>query len=280
MTKFKVFRLIDQLGNPDTRPERRLQIGDELNDMEDGDPRFGVGLNADGLPEIDWVPIPGGSFIYGEDEAQTKMKLSAFDMARYPVTNAQFQGFVDDGGYEDERWWRGFEKTGFEASDWLQGNRPKININWYEATAFTRWLSYRLDRSIILPHETQWERAARGDSGLVYPWGNEYRSGFANVNETENKDGPHYLEQTTAVGIYPHAESPEGVLDLAGNVWEWCLNDYDKPTENFDVPHMSVLRGGAWPNFPRDARADYRLGDYPVDRTFNFGFRLLRSPPS
>ncbi len=272
-------RLINQLDDPETSPERRLEIGDELDNMEGGDPRFGTGLGGDGLPDINWVNIPAGKFIYGEKDGQMTLHLDTFEIARYPVTNAQFQAFVDDGGYSDERWWQGLKKPEIDASDWPQGNRPKINIDWFEATAFTRWLSYRLGLSITLPHETQWERAARGTSGQVYPWGNEYLSGYANVNETRIKDGSHNLEQTTGIGIYPHAKSPEGIQDLAGNVWEWCSNDYYNPTEKIDVPSSPVLRGGAWDYFPDYARAAFRYRFNPDNRNLFRGFRLLRSPP-
>ena len=274
--------LMAELENPETNPNRRLEIGDEFNNMEGGDPRFGVDLDSRGLPEIDWVSIPAGSFIYGDDDNETTMELPAFDIARYPVTNAQFQAFVDDGDYHDRRWWNGLKKPRFKPSDWPQGNRPKINVSWYEAVAFTRWLSRQLnDKTICLPNEYQWERAARGTSGLVYPWGNEYRSGYANVDETFDKDGSEPLGQTTAVGIYRHAASPEGVLDMAGNVWEWCLNAHDKPNEVRDTPDKPALHGGAWNSFSENARAANRDNRHDSnDRYLSVGFRLLRSPSS
>ncbi len=273
--------LMSELKNLETETRRRLEIGDELDNMEGGDPRYGVGLDSGGLPEIDWVPSPAGTFVYGEDDEQKTLHLDAFEIARYPVTNAQYQAFVDDGGYGDERWWRGLKKPEFKESDWPRSNRPKINVDWFEATAFTRWLSYRQGLAITLPHETQWERAARGTSGLVYPWGNEYRPGHANVNEKGNKDGPDYLEQTNAVGIYPNDESSKSVQELAGNVWEWCSNNYEKPNEKLDIPDSPVLRGGAWDYGPDNARAAFRIRSNDPDFRLNdIGFRLLRSPPS
>lgn len=96
--------------------------------------------------------------------------------------------------------------------------------------AFCAWLSHRLGRDIRLPTEWQWERAARGADGRAYPWGSQYLAGSANINEkTDNDAKTHYLDRTSAVGVYPRGVSPEGVMDLSGNVWEGCLNEYRNP---------------------------------------------------
>ncbi len=141
------------------------------------------------VPDIVWVHIPAGEFVYGDGDEQTTRFLEAFEIARYPVTNAQYQCFIDDGGYEDEQWWQGLEKPEMDQSRWPQGNRPRTNVDWYEATAFTHWLSARLDQAIRLPHEYEWEKAARGEKGLEYPWGNSYQAGNANVNESDVEGG-------------------------------------------------------------------------------------------
>ena len=214
-----------ELENPDTPPARRLEIGDEWGRL--GDPRFGVGLDERGLPEIDWVEIPAGPFQYGE-EKETR-ELPAFFIARYPVTHAQFQAFIDDGGYgKQARWWDGLARRLERAEDpgWTEPNRPRETVSWYEAMAFCRWLSDRLGYEVRLPTEFEWEKAARGEDGREYPWGGSYRAGFANIYERGG--GATFLAQTIAVGLYPHAASPYGVLDLAGNVWEWCLNEYER----------------------------------------------------
>src|SRR5208283_100212 len=112
--------------------------------------------------------------------------------------------------------------------------------------------------------EWQWERAARGCEGQVYPWGNEYRSGYANIDETSLKVGAHYLARTSAVGIYPQAASPEGVMDLSGNVWEWCLNEFyvpDRIQTGGDEPR--VMRGGSWSQGQDYACADSRNNPPP-----------------
>lgn len=232
------------------------------------------------MPDIDWVKIPAGEFIYGEGKSQTTLSLDAFEIARYPVTNAQYQCFVEDDGYADERWWQGLEKPEIRPSVWPQSNRPRTYVDWYEVTAFARWMSARLNEAIRLPFEHEWEKAARGTDGRAYPWGAEYVNGHANVNESRNQGD--YLKQTTAVGLFPHDESPYKARDMAGNVWEWC-NEFN-PNQTGATPTETPspgLRGGSWDFDPDDARAAYRFRYRNPDGRYNYlGFRLLRSRPS
>ena len=159
-------------------------------------------------------------------------------------------------------------------------------MDWYEAVAFTRWLTAQLGLpggSVRLPTEFEWEKAARGEEGPIYPWGDEYRSGFANIDETARKDGPWYLKQTTAVGMYPQGRSPyaPSVEDLAGNVWEWCLNKSRQAgCVTADTSGDSrCLRGGSWLGASDLARADGRSGGHPEFRYDYWGFRVLSSVP-
>ncbi|MCP4468089.1 MAG: SUMF1/EgtB/PvdO family nonheme iron enzyme [Halieaceae bacterium] len=269
--------LIERLDDSSTEPEQRLVIGDELARL--GDPRPGVGLEA-GLPDIDWVEIRGGEFLYGKDK-QTR-NIETFFIARYPVTNAQYLAFIDDGGYKNKRWWQGLSKRVTEpvSPNWNQSNRPREKINWYEAIAYCRWLSGKLGYAVELPKETQWERAASGTTGRTYPWGDVYKSGYANVNEIRKKAGFYYLEQTSSVGIYPQGASSEGVHELIGNVWEWCLNKYENPeNEALEGNVPWVLRGGSWNHDPGYARASSRLRYDPDFRNDNIGFRVVCSSP-
>lgn len=95
------------------------------------------------IPDIAWIEIPARDFISGEGDKQATRHLDAFWIARYPITNLQFQTFVDDGGYREDRWWRDLEKPEPEEPRWPQPNRPRTNVDWYEAVAFTRWLTAR-----------------------------------------------------------------------------------------------------------------------------------------
>lgn len=260
-------------------PEARAAVGRALARLGLDD-REGVGLTPDGLPDIDWVEIPGGEFIYRNSERRT---CETFRISRYPITHAQFQVFLDaEDGYGDDRWWVGFEDPDRtpEEPRWPIANHPREAVSWHEAMAFCGWLSHRLALAIRLPTEWEWERAARGTDGRVYPWGNEYIAGHANINEISWEAGRHRLGQTSAVGIYPQAASPEGVLDLSGNVWEWCRNGSGSPVStDRGGSEKRMLRGGSWLNDRVIARADYREFDPPDGRLDLYGFRVLCASP-
>lgn len=232
------------------------------------------------LPDIDWVKIPAGAFSYGEQSEEQTINLDRFYISRYAITNAQFQCFIDAGGYDDNPWWQDLKKPQPAESSWKQPNRPRETVDWFEAVAFTRWLSAQLKVEISLPTEQQWEKAARSTDGRVYPWGNDFQWGFANVFDNSSREDN--LLETTAVGLYPLGNSPYGVADMAGNVWEWCLNQFEKPDivkiDSTGANH--VVRGGSWHNHPEDARSAFRYWINPVNRDLNVGFRVVSSSPS
>jgi formylglycine-generating enzyme required for sulfatase activity len=279
------------------------------------DPRKDIGVRANGLPDIKWVPIPDdGPFIYQKNERRTER---TFWIAKYPITYAQYRSFLENtDGFRNPAWWRDLA-----APDWnRQGpgeqrfsywNHPTENVSWYDAVAFCRWLTARVkaevrakvagwetllpfeltqgqDWKITLPTEWQWEKAARGRAGRFFPRGGkkleDYEPGYANIDETYGtKVGAHYLQKTSAVGMYPQGASPYGVLDMSGNVWEWCLNEYEKPDriqEEGDT--WRVLRGGSWYNDVEHASALARSVSWYSNRDDDIGFRVVvvRSSPS
>src|SRR5262249_5019358 len=159
-------------------------------------------------------------------------------------------------------------------------DHPVVNITWSAARAYAVWLAQLTGASWRLPTEAEWEKAARGTQGRIYPWGNQWDKTRANTKE----GGP---SDTTAVGTYPTGASPYGVQDMAGNVWEWTSTLYgsypysqDDGRENPDSAGNRVLRGGSWNNGREQARAAYRLVNAP-DVVFAVnGFRLVRAATS
>ena len=251
------------------------------------------------IPTINWVTIPVGEFQYGHDSEyaakQQKLMLPTFHISRYPITYAEFQMFMDDPeGFVDPRWFEGLaaneNERQMDEQAFKFANHPRENVNWYQAMAFCRWLSWRLgggtdlkkvsDWAVRLPTEFEWEKAARGTDGRIYPYGNDFDAAKGNTHETG-------LQQTSAVGIFPNGASPYGVMDMSGNVWEWCMSDYHNPApdaqqENLRTDNWRVLRGGSWVNYLMLARAVYRHISFPAYRYYSFGFRLVCCvrPPS
>lgn len=269
-------RMTDIRREPD--PAARAAIGCWLGRLGLDD-RPGIGLRPDGLPDIDWVEFDDGRpFIYQDAE---QPGLPPFALSRYLVTHRQFQAFVDaPDGYTDARWWHNFDAqraTAPRPATWSESNCPRESVTWFEATAFCRWLSHRLRADIRLPSERQWERAARGRDGWAYPSSPQnYQIGHANCNE--HRIGARVsLQRTCAVGLYPQGATREGgLLDMAGNVWEWCSDAYHPKDEakgaQGDVGR--VLRGGSWERPPSRLRASIRnLGRSDLGYS-SFGFRV------
>jgi hypothetical protein len=269
-------RLLEELKTDATPHHRREEIGLRLNAM--GDPRQGVGLDARGLPDFAWVDIPAGQVTL---ETGDTFPVGPFRIARYPVTWCQYRAFLDaQDGYRHRRWWRGLrhEKAPGKAL-WAFANYPAINVSWFDAMAFCRWLSQRTGLEgphvFRLPTEWEWQWvAANGAAGSAYPWAGDWNPMRANSIQSG-------VGRTTAVGLYPLGVPPSfPVLDLAGNVWEWCLNRYDQPA-NTDIDRKSsrVLRGGAWGRNPRFCRAALRSNFASDERNSSFGFRLCCGAP-
>ena len=266
--------LIEKLNRETLSHRDRLCIGQELAEL--GDARPGVGLR-DGLPDIVWVDIPGGQVRL--EMVDHVFEVKPFRMAKYLVTNAQFEAFIKaEDGYNNEEWWNGI-KWSEESSlaSWREANSPRDTVSWFEAVAFCRWLSHRTESIIRLPTEWEWQQAASGgDSTREYPWG-KWDASRCN----SDKSGLH---RTTAVGMYPRGATQQGVMDMAGNLWEWCVNIYEQP-EAPESPRIDawntqrVLHGGSWYDGPVGLRASSRPGPYAGNRNNYIGFRLAQDIP-
>ncbi len=242
-------------------------------------------------PPFEWCEIPGVSpFRLMTDQGDKgTYDIDPFFMAKYLITFEQFQVFVDDPqGFTNPQWWQGLAAhVSHRAEPGNQRfthakNLPRDSVSWYDAVAFCRWLTSRVGYEVRLPTEWEWQWAAQGPDGRAYPWGPEYIQGYANINEeTSGVKGGVYLVKTTPVGSYPQGASPYGVLDMSGNVWEWCLNEYDRP-ENTDLAGDAdrVARGGSWIINQDFARAAFRFWFDPDLRRSNIGFRVVVRPPS
>ncbi|NJL95335.1 MAG: formylglycine-generating enzyme family protein, partial [Anaerolineae bacterium] len=205
-------------------------------------------------------------------------------IARYPVTFAQFGAFVRAHGYHYMRYWSGcLPQAGnrmrpalWEEARWHLDNHPVVGVSWCEAAAFCQWFSEQSGLDVRLPSELQWEKAARGSDGRTYPWGERYLQGHANLNELWRGQSGHYLGRTTPVGLFPQGASPYGVLDMAGNVWEWCRDTF-KPQESEAINGVSdrVLRGGSWDFGHHFAATFMRTGFNPHQCRDDIGFRVV-----
>lgn len=267
--------LIERLDDAALSHEDRLLIGQKL--CEFGDTRDGVGLK-DGLPDIVWIDIPGGSIIL--EEIDQVFEVKTFRIAKYPVTNLQFEAFISaQDGYRNKQWWNNIEPSEkARVTTWKETNAPRETVSWYEAVAFCRWLSAKTGKSIHLPTEWEWQQAATGgDPQRKYPWEGGW-DGFR-CNSWDSR-----LSRTTAVGIYPAGATTQGIYDMAGNVWEWCQNKYENPegpeAVRIDKGGERVLRGGSWDSRPEYLLASYRDDrDDVVARGGGLGFRLVQDIP-
>jgi iron(II)-dependent oxidoreductase len=262
------------------------------------------------------VLIPAGPFTMGtstepwaldnERPAHT-VPLPAFYLDTTPVTNAAYQEFLADGGYEEPRWWSpagwdhrpraglaaplywrregsGWVRTRFGVTEPVPPAEPVVHVSWYEAQAYAAWAGRRL------PTEAEWEKAARHDPATGrsrrFPWGDEDPApDRANL-------GQHYLQPAPA-GSYPRGASPAGVRQLIGDVWEWTSSDflpypgftawpYKEYSEVFFGGEYKMLRGGSFGVDPVACRGTFRNWDYPVRRQIFAGFRTARDaePPA
>ena len=209
---------------------------------------------------------------YEDEEPPHIVSLGDFYIDRYEVTNALYAACVDTGACPPPT------DTSSATRDSYYGNSeydnfPVIYIDWNMAKTYCEW------RGARLPSEAEWEKAARGTEGGVYPWGDEADNTYANFNED--------IGDTTAVGSYESGKSPYDVYDMSGNVWEWVADFYSdayyqsSPLSNPlgpDSGESHVLRGGSWYDPPYLTRTSIRLSE-PVPFDNNFGIRCARSVP-
>jgi formylglycine-generating enzyme required for sulfatase activity len=225
------------------------------------------------------VLIPAGEFLMGSDprvdkeayddeRPQHTLYLPDYYLARTPVTNAHYAAFVQATGHEQPRHWKGGNPPGGRE------DHPVVNVSWHDAVTYCRWLAEVTGQPYRLPSEAEWEKGARGRDGRIWPWGN--RSSAVRCNSEEGGKW-----NTTPVGAYPRGASPYGLLDMAGNVWEWTrslFKDYpydpEDGREDLEPEGFRVLRGGSFYDNERYARCAYRYRYYPNYFERIGGFRV------
>ena len=286
-----VGRMLDVI-NGDFEAADRASVGEILGWL--GDPR---------ALEV-FIPITGGEYRLSKGT----QCINDFEICKYPVTNQWFRRFVKQGGYAERSYWtkegvKWLDYTSAKHPDlwndrkWNCPNSPVVGVSWWEADAFCRWLTLLRNDGYVyrLPDEWEWEAAAAGRDGRECPWGDW---GHDRCNSEESGTG-----KTSPVGIFAKEDTPEGVSDMRGNVWEWTRSDYhsriklddfrfDQEVQNlydkelFDkifeklkekTRQLPVLRGGSWGYTYDFARCADRYSSFPLDRDFNVGFRCLRT---
>ena len=246
----------------------------------------------------EYVFVPGGAFVMGTpperaeslneldsrdafsaESPQGEIEVGSFYMARYPVTNAEYKEFVDATGrrvpYRNDEMSQPFNWD-IDARSYPAGmaDHPVVLVSWHDARAYCEWLGGRL------PTEAEWEKAGRGTEGREWPWGNTWQDDRCNSRETG-------LGKTSAVGQFsPRGDSPYGIADMAGNVWEWCSSVFDPypyraedERESATSRGKRILRGGTFGMPSEKVRCAFRNGAYPDEYGFSIGLRVAFSGP-
>lgn len=307
---------------------QRIELGILLGRI--GDPRLGLSK------ETRWVHQAGGTFWEGSDTGRGSEKPRReariehpFFFGKYPITNAEFEGFVRAGGYKAlglRRWWsaegrevwRAFTSDqahpamafvlskhpgqlsdkpyGWSNPRWDEPNQPVVGVSFYEAEAFCRWLNSCWEKQrppwlaqgleARLPNQWEWEVVAAGIAGRTYPWGDTPAPGPELANFSAQ------WGRTTPVGTFPEGATPEGVMDLAGNVWEWCQDRCVDPARpqaaqgaqtpaaaGESVLYGRVIRGGSWATDAHALRSCCQEAMSAGYRNLDVGFRIVLGLP-
>ncbi len=229
-----------------------------------------VGAHSNSNAEM--VYVAAGEFMMGSDGWSNEEKpvhrvyLDAFSIDRFEVTNRDYRLCVEAGTCQLPSPRRYYDKPEF-------ANHPIVSVTWHDAYVFCGWAGKRL------PTEAEWEKAARGTDGRIYPWGNEFEQSYVNSNDV--------VGNTMEVGKYPSGASPYGALDMAGNVSEWVADWYDAKYYSNSPPadptgptsgQYHVYRGGSYPDGQDQVRVTRRSPESrPNARASNFGFRCAQS---
>jgi formylglycine-generating enzyme required for sulfatase activity len=230
------------------------------------------------LAKEEWAEEWYANDLFQAEQPQHSVYVPEFEIARFPVSNKDYYLFTWETGYRVPRTWLGFHYSEEE------GDHPVAGISRVDALAYCEWLSKHISKKIPgavyrLPSEREWERAARGDDERIYPWGNAFDPWRCNTVESGRRG-------TTEGTIFsPSGDSPFGVNDMVGNVWEWTSTEmrpypYDPKDGREDPASRAecVIRGGSWYYSRKLARCSARESVLPTFQSPALGFRLARTP--
>jgi formylglycine-generating enzyme required for sulfatase activity len=232
------------------------------------------------------ILISEGEFLMGSDTTKDRQAydaelpqhahyLDAFYIGIYPVTNEQYKKFVDETGHRPP------DKADYGTPIWKgtsfpseYAHHPVVCVSWDDAKAYCKWAE------LSLPTEAQWEKAARGIDGRIYPWGDKW-------DETKCRNYSNNGNQTTCkIWEYPQGVSPYGIFNMSGNVWEWCEDWYEKDVYkryakgDVKLPASGedrVVRGGSWGSYHYGFRCAHRSRRRTGARDYPYGFRCART---
>lgn len=228
--------------------------------------------------------VPAGIFLMGSDPKQDKqafhdeqpqhrLTLNAYSIARFPVTVAEYACFVRSGYSAPQR--RLLVPIDMWDAQLQRLDHPVTCVSWTDAVAYSTWLTELTGASWRLPTEAEWEKAARGSDGRIFPWGDTFDKSVCNSSESG-------LRKTMPIGTMPNGAARCGAQDLAGNIWEWTSSIFKHypyaehdGRESAESAERRVLRGGSWVNASRNSRGACRLPEKPHAAYDNFGYRLV-----
>jgi formylglycine-generating enzyme required for sulfatase activity len=224
------------------------------------------------IKESDWAYEWSDNDLFTAEQPQHTVSLPSFEIAQFPVTNAEFYTFIWDKGHRIPRTWPGY--TFLEGTD----DHPVVGVSKTDVEAYIQWLNEKTGMLYRLPTEAEWEYTARGEDGRIFPWGNTFDPWRCNTAESMKKG-------TTSVGFYsPGGDSVYGAADMVGNIWEWTQSlfmpyPYRPNTNREEVKPNGryVVRGGAWYYSRKLARCAVREGVLQDHLSPSIGFRLARS---
>ncbi len=234
-----------------------------------------------------WIEIPAGKVTLVEGGYVPKggqvFDVPNFVIAKYPTTNTQFAKFIEAGGYHEKKWWtdagwqfkedeRRGEPRFWQERKWNQADHPVVGVSWYEAVAFCKWLSEFTGEKIVLPTEQQWQRAAQGDDNRIYLWGNKWDCHWCNNSVPLCRS-----YSTISVTHYEgKGDSPFNVVNMSGNVWEWCLTKFETGGSELNGEDIRIVRGGSWDNELVEDFYTTRRSSFSSNSWGNFaGFRIV-----